>query len=115
MRMDANYYYWPPSWIQNRPGFMTGSGMPMRFADTDGTMIDVYQSMTQMTDESGQAYPFTPDSLLAKALGPEGFYGAFNANMHTDSSDYSAERCADRVGQFPRRADRQRQADAGLD
>ena len=44
MRLDTNYYYWPGSWIQNRPGFMTGSGMPMRFADTDGTMIDVYQA-----------------------------------------------------------------------
>jgi methionine-rich copper-binding protein CopC len=85
MRMDDNYYYWPGSWIQNRPGFMTGSGMPMRFADTDGTMIDIYQSMTQMTDESGQAYPFTPDTLLDNALGPRGYYGAFNANMHTDS------------------------------
>jgi hypothetical protein len=86
MRMDDNYYYWPGSWIQNRPGFMTGSGMPMRFADTDGTMIDIYQSMTQMTDESDQVYPYTPDTLLDNALGPKGFYGAFNANMHTDSA-----------------------------
>jgi hypothetical protein len=86
MRMDTNYYYWPPSWIQNRPGFMTGSGIPMRFADTDGTMIDVYQATTQMTDESNQAYPFTSDTLLDNALGPKGYYGAFTANMHTDSA-----------------------------
>ena len=39
------------------PGFFTGSGMPMRFADTDGTLIDVYQAATQMTDESGQTLP----------------------------------------------------------
>ena len=62
----------------------TGSGMPMRFADTDGTMIDVYQSTTQMTDESGQTYPFTINTLLDRALGADGYYGAFNANMHTD-------------------------------
>ena len=86
MRMDTNYYYWPGSWIQNRPGFMTGSGMPMRFADTDGSMIDIYQAMTQMTDESDQAYPFTPNTLLDNALGPHGYYGAFTANMHTDSA-----------------------------
>ena len=30
----------------------TGSGMVMRFADLDGTMINVYQAVTQMTDES---------------------------------------------------------------
>ncbi len=88
IRLDTNYYYWPPSWIQNRPGMFTGSGMPMRFADTDGTIIDVYQAVTQMTDESGQTYPFTVDALLDKAIGPEGYYGAFCANMHTDSASH---------------------------
>jgi methionine-rich copper-binding protein CopC len=85
IRLDANYYYWPGAWIQDRPGFMTGSGMPMRFADTDGGMIDVYQAATQMTDESGQSYPLTSDTLLENALGSLGYYGAFTANMHTDS------------------------------
>jgi len=84
MRLDTNYYYWPASWIQDRPGMFTGSGMPMRFTDTDGTMIDVYQAATQMTDESGQSFPLHVDALLDKALGPEGYYGAFTANMHTD-------------------------------
>jgi phosphodiesterase/alkaline phosphatase D-like protein len=59
--------------------------MPMRFADQDGTMIDVYQATTQMTDESGQSYPATINSLLDGAIGPNGYYGAFTANMHTDS------------------------------
>ena len=39
-----------------------------------------------MTDESGQTYPFTVDALLDRATGPEGYYGAFVANMHTDSA-----------------------------
>ncbi len=86
IRMDTNYYYWPGTWVQNRPGFMTGSGMPMRFADTDGSMIDIYQAATQMTDESGQTYPFTSNTLLDNALGPNGFYGAFVGNMHTDQA-----------------------------
>ena len=84
IRLDGNYYYWPPQWVQNVPGMFTGSGMPMRFADLDGSMIDVYQSTTQMTDESGQTYPFTINTLLDRALGATGYYGAFNANMHTD-------------------------------
>ena len=87
MRLDGNYYYWPPGWVNNTPGMFTGSGMAMRFADLDGTMIDVFQSTTQMTDESGQTYPFTIDTLLDRALGPQGYYGAFNANMHTDLVD----------------------------
>ena len=57
IRLDTNYYYWPAGWVQRRPGLFTGSGMPMRFADLDGTMIDVYQATTQMTDESGQTLP----------------------------------------------------------
>ena len=87
IRLDTTYYYYPPSWVANRAGFFTGSGMPMRFADPDGSLIDVYQATTQMTDESGQAYPFTANSLLDKALGPEGYYGAFAANMHTDYAE----------------------------
>lgn len=89
IRLDTNYYFWPPAWVDDRPGFMTGSGMPMRFADTDGTRIDVYQAATQMTDESGQTYPFTIDTLLDNALGSPGFYGAMTANMHTDSTGSS--------------------------
>ena len=84
IRLDTNYYYWPPAWVANVPGFFTGSGIPMRFADLDGSMIDVYQATTQMTDESDQAYPFTPNTLLDRALGSQGYYGAFTANMHTD-------------------------------
>ena len=34
IRLDTNYYYWPGAWVQNRPGMFTGSGFPMRFADT---------------------------------------------------------------------------------
>jgi Domain of unknown function (DUF4082)/Bacterial Ig-like domain len=84
IRLDANYYYYPASWVQNRPGYMTGSGIPMRFADTNGAGVNVFMAATVMTDESGQSYPFTPDALLDAALGPQGYYGAFTANFHTD-------------------------------
>lgn len=84
IRLDTSYYYWPAHWVANNPGFFTGSGMVMRFANADGTTIDAYQAATQMTDESGQTYPFTVDALLDRATGPEGFYGAFVVNAHTD-------------------------------
>jgi len=89
IRFDTNYYYWPGSWVQDRPGFFTGSGMPMRFADLDGTRIDVYQAATQMTDESGQSYAFNIDTLLDNALGAPGYYGVITANMHTDSASHA--------------------------
>jgi hypothetical protein len=86
LRLDANYYYWPAEWVRDRPGFFTGSALPMRFADRQGHLIDVYQAVTQMTDESGQSYPRTIERLLDGALGPLEHYGVFTANMHTDSA-----------------------------
>ena len=95
VRLDTNYYYYPPTWALVRPGLFTGSGFPMRFADSDGEPIDVYQAATQITDEWGdaaQGYPSAGahiDGLLNGALGPEGYYGVFTANMHTDTPTHA--------------------------
>jgi hypothetical protein len=88
VRLDTNYYYWPGEWLQNRPGLFTGSGLPMRFADEDGSLIDVYQATTQLTDESGIDIPTHIAALLDGALGSNGYYGVFTANMHTDTADH---------------------------
>jgi hypothetical protein len=85
LRVDLNYYYWPGSWVQNRPGFMTGSGLDMRFADTDGTMIDTYQLPSHLVNESGQTWPQNIDTMLERAQGPEGYYGILGT--HYDYSD----------------------------
>ena len=83
IRLDTNYYYYPQTWITDRPGVFTGSGMPQRFTSLTGAMIDVYQAATQMTDESGQTFPLHANVLLDNAINL-GYYGAFTANMHTD-------------------------------
>lgn len=85
LRLDLNYYYWPGSWVQNRPGFFTGNGVPMRFADSDGSMIDVYQLPSHLVNESGMAFPQAINTVLDRALGAEGYYGAFGT--HYDFSD----------------------------
>jgi hypothetical protein len=84
IRLDTTYYYWPTSWMQNQPGLFTGSGMPMRFADRNGNIIDVYQATTQIPDEDNWTYPGVINTLLDNAIGSLGYYGAFTANMHTD-------------------------------
>jgi hypothetical protein len=89
IRMDTNYYHYPTSWIGSLPGFMTGTGLIMRFADLDGTTINTWQSHTHMNDEAGQQYPATVDALLDGALGPNGYYGFFDANMHTDFAPHA--------------------------
>ena len=85
MRLDTSYYFWPPSWVADVPGLFTGSAMPMRFTKPDGSFVDVYMAATQMTDESGQTYPMTIDTLLDRAVGAEGYYGAYTVNAHTDT------------------------------
>src|SRR5262249_47113687 len=62
------------------------SGLPMRFADVDGTRIDVYQAATQMTDESAITFITHINTLLDNALGPNGYTAVVTANMHTDSA-----------------------------
>ena len=65
----------------------TGSGFPMRFADANGSLIDVYQAATQLTDESEIDIRPHIKALLDGALGSDGYYGVFTANMHTDDDD----------------------------
>ena len=90
IRFDTNYYYnGPPHWLR-KPGLMTGSGFPQRFADLDGSLIDVYQSMTQVSDEANDTLQTTTQihTLLDKALGPEQYWGVFNVILHSDYGDH---------------------------
>jgi hypothetical protein len=97
IRFDTNYYYiGPPAWMQARgAGLMTGSGFPQRFGDVDGSMIDVYQSMTQVTDEAETFLRTTSqmhsllDGALDNALGSKAYYGVFNAILHSDLGDHT--------------------------
>lgn len=86
IRYDMNYYYWPKDWIKGQTGFMTGSGLPMRFSDTDGELINVYQQETHLVDEVFASAPEAVAALLDRATGPEGYYGAFGTHydFHND-------------------------------
>ena len=115
MRLDTNYYYWPPSWVDDRPGFFTGSGMPMRFADTDGTFIDVYQATTQMTDESGRPTRSPSTALLDRAARPAGLLRRLHRQRaHRRRLQPGVQRRGRRGGQGARRADRLGATDADL-
>lgn len=79
IRFDMSYYSWPPSWI-NKPGFITGSGIPMRYADRDGAPIDVYQQATHWVNENGPTWAAGIESMINLVLGPDGYYGAFGTH-----------------------------------
>jgi hypothetical protein len=84
IRLDTNYYHYPDSWIGALPGYMTGSGLIMRFADVDGTAINTWQAHTHINDEAGQVYSTHINYLLDNAIGANGYFGMFTMNMHTD-------------------------------
>lgn len=55
IRMNFDYYHVGPSlqkkngeWVY---GHLTGSGMPMKFMDDQGRILDIYQQLTQIADE----------------------------------------------------------------
>ncbi|MGC8801501.1 MAG: hypothetical protein ACP5UR_14800 [Chloroflexus sp.] len=55
LRMNLDYYHSGPvvrkadgTWTM---GYLNGSGLPLRFVDTDGGVIDVYQQATHLVDE----------------------------------------------------------------
>lgn len=85
IRLDLGYYYWPGSWIRRRPGFMTGSGFPMRFADLDGRVLDIYQAASHLVNENGIEQRRGIEVMLDRALGPEQYFGAFGS--HYDYTD----------------------------
>jgi Domain of unknown function (DUF4082) len=86
IRYSMDYYYWPgDTWVKGRPGVFTGSGLPMRFADIDGSVVDVYQGVSQLVNENGLSYPNAIYAVLDKALGAEGYYGLFGT--HDDYRD----------------------------
>ena len=114
IRFDTNYYYWPPDWIQNRPGLFTGSGMPMRFADLDGTVIDVYQARDADDRRVGPDLPVHRQHAARQSTGPDGYYGAFIANMHTDSASSAGAAAIVNSAHRARRAGRVLAADADV-
>ena len=68
--MDFSFYHWGP-WLQKPDktwphGYITGSGLPMKFVRTDGTLTSVYQQLTEMAD----------DQLFSALGGYEGLSGS---------------------------------------
>jgi flagellar hook capping protein FlgD len=95
IRLNTDYYWFPAAWTLNRAGLFTGSGMPMRFAAADGSLIDVYQATTYGADDAvrvnsadtadpNAVIPAMGKTLIDNALGTDGYYGAFTIQVHSD-------------------------------
>lgn len=99
IRMNLDYYQWGPTfqlksgiWAN---GHFTGSGLPMRFIDEYGRILNIYQQLTQVADDhllnlhwggvaklSAETAVEISRTLLSRSL--EGDYCAIAANFHVD-------------------------------
>jgi hypothetical protein len=85
---DCNYYQFGgnkvyPNWLGDI-GHFNGSGIPMKFADATGRILNVYQSNTQLPDETWLKENIESKSktLIDRSLDDEN-YTYINANFHT--------------------------------
>jgi hypothetical protein len=99
IRMNLDYYHWGPAfqtdggeWVN---GHFTGSGLPMRFVDEHGRILNIYQQPTQIADDhllnlhwggvaklSAKAAIEVSQGLLQQSL--DGDYCAIAGNFHVD-------------------------------
>ena len=90
VRLDCNLYHFDQG--STKGHFLgpisnfTGSGLPMKFIDASGGVLDVYQSITQLPDEQwlkGNLFS-NFKILLDRSLDGEG-YTFINVNLHTQN------------------------------
>jgi hypothetical protein len=90
-QLDTNFYHYLNGSVVNpltTNGYFTGSGLPQRFIDESGDLLDIYQAATQWPDEwfadngvtAQQAFAIMK-TMFEKAES-EGYYSAFVNNVH---------------------------------
>lgn len=85
LRLNTDYYHYGPL-LRRGPadwgfGHFTGSGLPMRFANIDGQMLDIYQQVTQFGDEHFFELPWTSADHLGPKRGVETIAGLFQSSL----------------------------------
>jgi hypothetical protein len=85
VRLDMNYYYWPPFWVRNHVGYMTGSGLPMRYVGRDGRPLNVYQATTHLANDSKLPGQSSIERLIDAALDDRQYFALIG--VHYDYTD----------------------------
>ncbi len=102
IRMNMDYYTYGPQFYNGANGWFyghfTGSGLPMRFSNGDGRILNIYQQVTQFGDEHFFPLPWSSDEVIGPAQGVEliskfiqscldGHFAAVAINFHSDPYD----------------------------
>jgi hypothetical protein len=81
LKLDCNYYSYSQD-VSGDVGYFTGSALPIKFARSDGKILDIYNSETQIADECWGEKAFDKYKvILDRALNNEK-YGWINVNFH---------------------------------
>ena len=118
MRMNMDYYHVGPAFRNGNGewvfGHFTGSGLPMKFVDGQGRVLDIYQQLTQLADEHFFSFPemnwvnvadYSPEAALEVSQGllhaslETPAPAAISVNFHTDPFAYGG-RPADIAGRW---------------
>jgi hypothetical protein len=97
--MDESFYHWG-NWLQKGDGswahgYFTGSGLPMKFIQSNGTILNYYQFLTELVDEQmiigvGGAYEQLTSTQAVEVsrnlidASQAGYYSALMAQFHVD-------------------------------
>jgi Big-like domain-containing protein/Calx-beta domain-containing protein len=95
--LDLTYYTWGPAVTypdgHQAHGYITGSGLPMRFIDQTGAIVPVYQQVTSVIDEQLLVSSFSENLTTDQALAvtrqliddsQAGGYSAIATQFHVD-------------------------------
>ena len=81
IRLDCNYYNFD-SKVFGDIGYFTGSALPMKFVRTDGKLLNIYNSETQVADESWREESFNKYKTIVDRALQEEKYGWITVNFH---------------------------------
>jgi Big-like domain-containing protein/Calx-beta domain-containing protein len=99
--LDTSFYTWGPAVIfpdgHQAHGYITGSGLPMRFIDQTGAIVPVYQQVTSVIDEQLLVGDYSENLTTDQALAitgqliddsQAGGYSAITTQFHVDYYQY---------------------------
>lgn len=87
MRINYNYEWYPNTWTGSNTGYLTGSGMGMRFTDINGNLIDTYQGVTDLDYETDPTSA-TMDVDLDNTINSNEFYGVLGTHYDRADTNY---------------------------
>ena len=92
IRADLSSACWPPTVFTMSQCLLTGTALPMPYADRNGRLTDVVQFGTLVTDENPASSSVAAlAGLIANATGPRQFYGYVGVLAHLDNKPVSNE------------------------